>query len=524
MILRRITFVWLLAVIVSSLLVGGAYATPYRITALDDPTNQYGWQTHSARCWGAKGGILSYINAGAVGTPGPAPGANLGFECSENGTLGGTDQPGNSWTGTDRYVGTKLTDIKKISYWAIVDWRGVNTFSMMDGSGIKVVNEWRVHDQSSQPPTIVLMAYKSPPGNLAFRTLVYRPWSSIYPGIGPTSVGINAVQDRKHRIWREYNALEDGLWYVSPVTLTPEHPTGMYTWSELVAMYPNATLATPIVAENPTWGESKAPIPTSFNLHMGAMANSNNDWIGIGREAWWYESYWGRGAADLVTVVRDTDPGAGETLVEETFDFDVGTAVAPSYIRPLSVTALNNLALYDQTVYMPGMWPPDVLPNKRTRARASGAVAIPWAQGSVENEKMNALQKAGTYGVSHRQSGGAVVPDSETVNMYALYGKICGDAEHTIVYDNNQGVLFYVDDGTGRKIPCYCPGAVYESTISEGNYVRLVGSVQGNNPNEWYWNQFHYVEWKPGFPVGCAMSKPFHFEFQTFTWNITVLN
>lgn len=486
-------------------------ASAYIVTSVSATTasSNYGWQTHSARCWNGKGGILSYYNAGARGNPGPGAGtSNLGFELPENGSTGGTDQPGQSWTGTDRYVGTKISDIKKIEYWAIVDWAGNNTTPLVDNNGCAVYHEWRLQSQSSQPPAVVLTVNLNNGGD--WRTFVYRPWgtqSAVY-GFGPSAVEFNAVGTaRLHRIWQKYTAVDyqggaNGCWYCTEAQ-DEWHPTGMYTWDELVAKYPNATLGTPSVVANPVLRQdpAQAPIPCSFSLHMGAMETNNSDWASVGKDSWWYESYWGRGAADLVTFAYDADPSGGGNIVEETFDFESNPP------RPVRELALNNHAVYDQNVYMPGLNPPDELPNRRTRKSPKPTEPLAWGEGTVVLANFNAVQRYGYYGYS------GASPNIKG-NRFVLYGQICSDPPK--VMGANSGWWFYVDDGTGTKVKCYCPQSTYNSDLSEGNYVRMVGSLQGNNPYEWYWNNFHYVN-----PSMTVMSKPWPWEFQTFPWEVT---
>jgi len=520
--LTRLAFVLLLIGLMGVAFAAGVCADVFRVTSLSPTVDPHGWQTHSLRCWSGKGGILSYYNAGARGNAGPAPGANLGFELPENGSVGGTDQPGQSWTGTDRYVGTKLADIKKINYWAILDWAGINTFPLTDENGCNIYHEWRIQSQASQPPCVVLTV-QTYWGSTDWRKLVYRPWSGLGgqpTGFGPSAVEFNATgAARLHRIWQEYTAVDtengvyDGCWYVTE-SADIDHPTGMYTWDEVLAKYPEAVLATPNVVQNPAFysDPAEAPIPCSFNLQMGAMANSNPDWASVGKNSWWYQSYWARGAADLVTFKYDADPTEVENIVEETFDFD---RYDPAY--PVKEYALNNLAVYDQGVYMPGLNPPDELPNRRTRKSVRVDEPIAWGEGTVVLANFNAPQRYGYFGTSFLREGGVAVTGSTTVNQFTLYGKVTDDPAPVVGVDN--GYWFYLDDGAGKKVKCFCPGAIYDGKVAVGNYLRIVGSLQGNNPYEWYWNNFHYVN-----PSQTVMSKPWPWEFQTYTWDVTVLN
>lgn len=531
--LRRIAFLCLLMAFTGVWVAGGAFAVPNRVDLLNDPVNHWGWQTHSLKCWNGKGGILSYYNPGARGNGGPAPASNLGFECPENGSAGGGDQPGQSWTGTDRYtvVGPagpdddqnghelKIRDIKKINYWAILDWAGINTFPLVDGNGCDVYHEWRLQSQASQPPHVVLTV-KLSSTSTDWRKMIYRPWgtkSAVY-GFGPSAVEFNATgAARLHRIWQNYNAVDtiegnyDGCWYVTE-SADVDHPTGMYTWPEILAKYPDAVLATPSIVQNPVFfsDPAQAPIPCSFSLHLGAMDNTNSDWASVGKSAWWYESYWARGAADLVTFAYDADPTEGESIVEEQFDFEAGAE------KPTAEYALNNLAVFDQTVYMP---------NPRTRKSVKPTEPLDWGEGTVLGYKMNAPQRYGHYGTNFRQywngTAWATVTGTTEANQFVVYGQVCADpAPETGV---SLGKWFYLDDGAGKKIKVYCPGGLYDTRITEGNYLRCVGSLHGNNPYEWFWNNFHIIVWRPTFPDDCPQSQPWPWEFQTYTWKITQL-
>lgn len=264
---------------------------------------------------------------------------------------------------------------------------------------------------------------------------------------------------------------------------------------------------------------------------MGGLTHTNTDWSTIGKASWWHESYWARGAADLVTFARDTDPGEGETIVEDSYDFEASSVNDPAP-RGTYKRALNNAAVSDQGIYMPGLPPyqdPDgynIMPNRRLRKGVkSPTEPLPWGEGTYSAAKMNAIQRQGGYGDSTQYAGAfptwTAVAGSRKGNLQVLYGKICADPP--IVSGADNGQWFYVDDGSGKNVKCYCPGGVYTTDIAEGNYVRMLGSLQGNNPNEWYWNNFHYITWNED-PALRAMSKPWPYEFQTYTWNITVLN
>ncbi len=523
----RTAVVCLLIGLLSVALVSSAYAQ-IRVTTLGG-SDPYGWMTHSSKCWGGKGGILSYYNGGARNNPGPAPGGCVGFECGENGSTGGSDQPGQSWVGTDRYTGVKLSDIKKISYWAIIDWRGPNTSPLLDNNGNDVYgtvwdprppgyppqwHEYRLQSMSSQPPAIVLIVVVN--GGLDYRTMLYRPWSSSIPGFGPSAVEFKATGTaRIHRIWQQYIAVDteeynnEGLWYVTESIDTsgtyPYGSYGTYTWDEVLQKYPDAVLATPIVAQNPQFNAdpAQAPIPCSFNLHLGALAHSNSDWTSVGKNVWWFESYWALGCADLVTFKYDADPGEGEDIIEETFDFDVDATEKPEW-----KLALNNFAVFDQKVYMP-------LP--RARKSPKPTEPLPWGEGTIISAgsyPWNAVQRYGHYGYSW-------LGTQKYVNLFVLYGKVCDDQAPETGAD--QGLWFYLDDGAGKKIKCYCSGPLMGGEIQAGDYVRMLGGIQGNNPNEWYWNQFHIVRFRDTYPFDCPESEPWPWEFQTFPWQVTKL-
>lgn len=255
--LTRTIFVSLLVALFTLSLVCSVYATPTYVTTLNGTID--GWLTHSARCWNGKGVIMSSYNGGAMGNPGPAPGYNVGFECTESSPPDGS--PSQNWVGTNKYVGTKLSDIKKMEYWAIVDWRGINTFPLESAPGVNVPNEWRIQSQASQPPAILLTVSIN---GTDTRTLLYRPWSDVVAGFGPNAVEFSATGGaRRHRIWQQYTAVDvangvyEGLWYCTEaLDLTdPTQPPawGMYTWEQILVKYPDATLVTPTVVANPAF-------------------------------------------------------------------------------------------------------------------------------------------------------------------------------------------------------------------------------------------------------------------------------
>lgn len=532
--MTRKTVISLLVVVCSLAVATSGLAATYQVTVLDG--SQYGWLTFggSQRCWGAKPAGISWYNEACYSNPGPAPGANLGFNCPENGSMGGTDQPGQVWAGTNRYVGLKLRDIRKINYWAIVDWRGVNTFPLLDNNGNDVYNtawdprpagypahwhEYRVQSVSSQPPAILLTVKINQAGDQL--TMLYRPWNQAAPGQGIRTTNFNPpAATRVHRVWTEYTAVDtidfnsEGYWYVVDDLTSPDGDH-MWLWEEILNQWPDAELVTPTVNLNPVFAADpvQAPIACSFNLHLGALANTNNHFQAP-YTAWWYESYWARGAADLVTVVYDSDPSeAGENLVTETFDFERTTrenTSIPLYVPQPKVRALNNLAIFDQKVYMP-------LP--RSRASANPSEPLPWGQGTIitaGNYPWNAVQRYGHYGTSTQKSAGVAVPNSTVANLFAVYGEVCSDPAP-------DGNFFWIDDGAGKKVKCYCPDLLYNTQISPGAYLRLVGSAYGNNPYEWYWNQFHIVQFKDTYPFDCQESQPWPWEFHTYPWNVTVL-
>lgn len=470
-----------------------AVPTYNAITVLDG--TQSGWR--NANIYGANGGLSTYALV-CKGNPGPSPSGSYFMDCGQNGSGSAPNNtPGQCWLGTDKYNGVPLSQITTMKYWTIHDYRGGENDVVKDNLGNTIAKEWYPKWFDKQPPQIELFCRIE--NNTNSRQFIYRPWSiEGYNGYGPNDGSFC-------RKWQEWDCLTQGYWLVAVGTLPGE--ALMLTWQQILTAYPDAVLSTPQYSATPVYGQATCPVgnaeeswtPTSFNVVMGARAQANSSFkTDKGWNTWYKESWNSAGAVDKLTVAYD--PGTG--LVDDEYDFQSPTDATNASAN--KIRALNNRAIFDQNTYVP---------NPRTRT----ALAPPWGGGTVDPTKMNALQRAGAYNyeqaVTGRNPDGSPILGDKLGELFALYGLVSDS------YAN--GGKFKVDDGSGNLVSCYCPGA--DTLLTDGQYVRIVGSLYGQNPYEQYYNMFHMVEWNAD-PLLCKYTSLWPWQFCTYGWNITVLN
>ncbi len=207
------------------------------------------------------------------------------------------------------------------------------------------------------------------------------------------------------------------------------------------------------------------------------------------------------GAVDKLTIAG-TDAYDWEFSDEYDFQAPGICLQDPVYNK---IRALNNRAIFDQASWIP-----------EGRARGGNPMP-PWGGYLTQNYAylMNALQRAGTYNydspVLGRNPDGSAIYGYNTGHLFVLYGRVSDTA----------GDFFKVDDGSGYKVDCYCPNASTKPIVN-GQYVRMVGTLYGQNPYEWYFNMFHVVQWDPD-PNNYVYSAMFPWRFDTYTWNVDVL-
>lgn len=502
--MSRVTIGALLALAAGIALLGSSVlAEPtYNVITVLDGT-QSGWR--NANIYGASGGLSTYAQV-CKGNPGPSPAGCYYMNCGQNGSgAAPNNTPGQAWLGTDIYNGILLSQITTMKYWTIHDYRGGENDVVKDSSGNIIPEEWYPKWFDKQPPQIEIFC--SVENNTNLRQFIYRPWSIPgYNGYGPNDGSFC-------RIWQEWDCLTQGYW-LEAVAPPPGEYAVMLTWEEIKSKYPDAVLSTPQYSATPVYGQAQCPIgnpeeswtQTSLNIVMGARKQTNTDFNpDKGWTTWWKESWNSAGAVDKVTIgYMDLDPEIG--LVEHEFDFQSpDDATNPSQNR---IRALNNLAVFDQESYVP----------VRSRGPLKEGDPPPyWGGGVADESKMNALQRAGAYNYEQAVTGRDIdqspILGDKTGQLFVLYGE---------VYDSfENGGKFKVDDGAGRMVNCYCPGA--DSFLTDGQYVRMVGNLYGQNPTEWYYNMFHMVEWNAD-PSLCKYSSMWPWQFMTYEWNITVLH
>jgi hypothetical protein len=479
---------------VAALLASSAFAEPTynAITVMDG--SQSGWR--EAAIYGASGGLTTEGQVGK-GNPGPRP---VGFYFMDAGQMGcggdSGDYPGQCWIGTDRYHTVLLSQITTLKYWTILDYRGSENDPVKDSSNNIVPEEWYPKWFDKQPPQIELFCRVD--GNTNSRQFIYRPWSiEGYNGYGPND-------GSRCRKWEEWDCLTEGYWLEA---IDP--PLGEYalmeTWDELKNKYPDAYLAMPTWTLTPVWGMQECPVGdewtcASLNVVLGARKQSWNKFNPEkGWTSWWKESWNAQGAVDKLIVgymYDDPDPEIPPVLIEDEYDFQSATDATDASAN--KIRALNNKAVFDQNPYVP---------NPRTRGATPSVPQPSWGGGTVDDTKMNALQRAGNF--NYEQVPGT----SDTVgHLFVIYGRVVNSFQN--------GGWFKVDDGSGAFLDCYCPNV--ESKVIDDDYVRMVGSLYGQNPYDWFYEMFHMIEWNAN-PELCKYSHMWPWQFHTYLWNVEVM-
>lgn len=489
--------------------------TTHNIVTLVDGT-QYGWK--HAECGKNMGGSKSSVKAGfsvydtqTKGSPGPKPIGSYYLHTDMEGSLEGT-YPGQAWLGTDRYSGTYLSSITRLSYWANLDFRGCDYAPLKDTAGHTIANEFKLDWIASQPPQMQLHCKAN--GGADWFVLMYRPWSTVGEGTpeNPEFKGFGPRDGSLCRMWDEYDCLNEGYWFVKDCSTGEEYYD--ITWSQFIMVHPDAFLATPPKATTtygypnklpafgtpavPTFGSatSTTSMATSLNIVLGARL----DWDGnfpYNWRAWYTESWNAYASVDFVSIACTN----GQTTYDEDFDFQ-----HPSYVpNPANnkVKCMNNRAVFDQGCYAPS-------PRDRQWLTSWGTQPADWwgqpvpGTSTIVPAKMNSVQRVGNYNYLN-----AIAPYVGA--LFAVYGKV----------SNVNGDFFDIDDGSGVPLPCYCPNAD-SVPIEEDHCYRLVGTPYGQCPYEWYYNNFHIVYWD--YATGeKRYSTMFPWRFDTYAWNVTPL-
>jgi hypothetical protein len=310
-----------------------------------------------------------------------------------------------------------------------------------------------------------------------WRVLIYRPWSSTLPGFGPKDGSLS-------RKWQHLDCLTQGVWLDSTDVSQP-----MLTWQQILSAYPDATLTTPPVASPPRYRiTAEAPTGCSLNIVLGARTSTNTGFP-PGYVDWWQESWNAQCAVDNVSIAYiDTY----SEVVSEEFDFQSPTyAVDPS---TNNIRAMSIRSIVDQSPWVP---------PERSRG------GVPWGGYNTQANffNANALQRAGNFNYEVSSSNGEIVSGSSRGHLFVIYGRV----------SDTSGDMFKLDDGSGFQIDCYCPNAD-QVPISDGQFVRVLGSAYGQCPFEWYFNLFHQVTYDPP-----TYSQLWPWEFHTFAWNVQVV-
>lgn len=467
------------------------------ITVWTHDGGQNGWTKAISGSTATKADFSVYAQP-CKGSPGPSPVGSFYMQTPQS-----SSNIGQAWFGTDYYSGIQLSDITALKYWTILDYRGIETAptltDYLDEFGNRIPmssTEWTPSSFPTQPIQLYLFVRLS---NDSPRTLIYRPWSAAgTPGFGPSDGSLC-------RRWQEWDCLNSGYW------MQEEGPLQVNTWAEILAKpeFEGAYLSSPTFSAQPAWGAHECPVPngdvpakgSSLCFELGARALTNNDFP-EGYRAWWRESYSAYGAVDKLTI-----SGVDFASVEFTHEYDFQapgiTLRDPVYNK---IRALNNSAVFDQAPWVP-------------EARYRGPnPPVTWGGYLTQNYfyKMNALQRAANFNYDSPIVGRN--PDQSPIygytygHLFTLYGRV----------SDVTGDFFKVDDGSGRFVDCYCPNA-QSKPIVEGQFVRMVGTPYGQSPTEWYFNMFHVVKWNAD-PEQYEYSRMFPWRFDTYTWNVDVLD
>lgn len=457
-----------------------------------------GWRKATLGSANTKCDLSSYAQP-CKGSPGPSPVGSLYMQCPQSQT-----NIGSAWYGNNTYTGTPLANITTLKYWTILDYRGVESAKTLtdqvDEFGNRIPmsdTEWTPSLFPTQPIQLYLYVRLA---DDSIRAIIYRPWSTPqHPGFGPDDGSLT-------RRWQEWDCLHEGYWLQEDTTALK-----MNTWSELLALpeFAGATLATPVYSATPQWGQSRCPVMSSSDplvgsclcFELGCRGTSNTRFPAPHNE-WWRESYSALGAVDKFTIAG-TDAHASPFCDE--YDFQSpGLLIADPFYN--KARAINNRAVFDQ---------PSWVPSGRSRG---GTPTPAWGGYLTANYAylMNATQRAGTYNydtpVIGRNGDGSAVYGYNQGHLFVLYGWV----------SDVTGDFFKVDDGSGHPVDCYCPNASTKPIVA-GQFVRMLGSLYGQNPYEWYFNMFHVVTWAPD-PANYVYSAMFPWRFDTYTWNVHVLS
>ena len=497
--LTRTTIGWVVAfALLSMVLASGSFALEVRRVWLSD-RSQYGWNKYTTSSPKAKADFSNYYTT-CKGSPGPSPVGSFYMQ----GPVCDSAPTGGAWFGTDVYQGMKLSNITALKYWAIVDYKGQEGSPTLDGNGNPMPYEWKPKYLPSQPPQLCL-SVKLADGNL--RTLIFRPWTATYPGFGPREVAnpASATPPAPWRRWMEYDCLF-GYW------MQEEGGSPVDTWNNIVnsAKFLDATLESPVKSSGmPVWGSHQSPLDngagksTSLCFELGARASANPDFP-LNYQAWWYESYGAYAAIDKFTIAG---LDKNQSVFEHEYDFQSpGNTGDPSNNK---IRALNNRAIFDQEPYVPAV-------RTRNWPGGPGSCEKPaWWWGNLDLDcgtppvtiflsMFNAIQRAGNYNTNTPATCG---------QLFVLYGRVTD-------FNGSDLDLFKVDDGAGQNVDCYCPGAI--NVLGPGQYVRMVGTIYGQCPYDWYYNTFHVVKWNAD-PNLYEYSHLWPYRFDTYPWQVTVL-
>jgi hypothetical protein len=282
------------------------------------------------------------------------------------------------------------------------------------------------------------------------------------------------------------------------------------TWTEILGLpeFQGAYLSSPTYNSSPVWGQYQCPVPNwedppkgcSLCFELGARGTSNNKFPD-GYKDWWRESYSALGAVDKFTIAGVIDE---YWEFSDEFDFQAPGVILqdPVYNK---LRALSIKSVFDQNSWVP-----------EGRSRGPNP-PVTWGGFPTQNYayRMNAMQRAATYNydspIFGRNPDGSAIYAYTQGHLFVTYGWVSDTA----------GDCFKIDDGSGRKLDCYCPDAS-DKPIVDGQFVRMVGTLYGQNPYEWYYNMFHVVEWNAD-PNEYVYSEMFPWRFDTYTWNVDVL-
>lgn len=258
-------------------------------TIVVTPNYPNGWRVVAAN--GAKSRL--------TGSPpfGPYPVGAFYAQTGQQGSGGNTaPPPGQVWIGTDRFSGTRIADISRLTY---------STYTFQQG----IDPEHFVR----QPFQLQLVIYHTPESQ-SFVTLMHRPWGLL-----------GVASGNPYLTWETHDAMAEGsIWFD-----VMSQSSGNWAW--VVSQHPEGVLAAPPAGTG--WDNKTQPpgqphytgTGASLNFEVGARKSISNV-FGQNSYAWWRESYGFAGYVDGLTV--------GVNGAETTFDFE---ASPPLLIRNSAV-------------------------------------------------------------------------------------------------------------------------------------------------------------------------------------------